>query len=59
MLQKTCQSIFLAGRRFYVSSSAPHELKTEKMAEPKEIKIPVPFGHIAGKSRKYKEHMSF
>lgn len=49
MLQRTCQRIFLVGRRFHVSSSASQELKTEKMAEPKEIKIPVPFGHIAGK----------
>lgn len=58
MLQRTFQSIFLVGRRFHVSSS-PNELKTKKMAEPKEIKIPVPFGHIAGKSRRYKRAHKF
>lgn len=61
MLQRTLQSISLVGRRFHVSSSSPNELKTKnkKMAEPKEINIPVPFGHIAGKSRRYKRAHKF
>lgn len=50
MLLKASPNILVAAKMLHASQSTLHELIVEKVAEPKEIMIPIPYGHIAGKS---------
>ena len=55
MLFKIARRNFVAGGTFNASHSIGlYQSKMENTTEPKEIMIPVPFGHIAGKLRKIK-----